>query len=99
MRQISLECVGALFGAHIFLVSAHASRSPNTHQPYYNPKAVEQQVGSVFAKGGTPGEQTGIYSVEHTNEEKWTIGAHPANERKTDDAHDYAYHFESGDVF
>ena len=66
----------------------------DANDPYQYPECIQQYVSLVLAHKCTPGKQRSINGVEYPHKHKRAVGTKPADERKTENPHDYTRHFE-----
>jgi len=66
----------------------------NADDADHYPKDIKRRISMVFFQDGTPRQDDGIQRIKAPDEEKRTLGAHPAHQAKTEDTHKNADHLD-----
>jgi len=66
----------------------------DTDDADHYPKDIKHRIRMVFFQDGTPRQDNGIQRIEAPDEEKRTLGTHPAHQAEAEDAHKNADHLD-----
>ena len=73
--------------------------SQHTHDTHQNPKDIQQGLGVIFFKNGTPGKDYCIGRVKSPDKKERTFCTQPTHQGETENPHEYTYRFDGLDVF
>jgi hypothetical protein len=73
--------------------------SEHTDNAHHNPKDIQQGIGIIFFKDGTPGKNHSVRGVKSPDKKEWAFRAHPTDQRETENPHQHTDHFDEANVF
>lgn len=76
-------------------------RTKSSCHPDYahaDPEHIEERISEIFFNNCAPRQNHGINRIECPDKQKRAIRAHPADDGKTENSHDHAYHLDGPNV-
>jgi hypothetical protein len=64
----------------------------------HDPEHIQENIGRVFFKGGTPRKNHRVGRVKRPDKEKRTFGPKPADQAETEYSHEHTNHFDDLDA-